>query len=208
MAIHHPTLADTEHRSPEVDTLASTYRLIADCFVYPEDLNHTQFIEDARGETLPLLEVHIDEEAAHLLDVFLDDLAELDTEEYIQTLELSPECPLYVGHFEFDQPETCREIADADRNQYMVELNAIYGHFGFELDKELPDFLPAMIEFLWLTLADRDDELRDEFMAKLRSMLPGMIDQFEAVDTPYQKPLKALERVIRHDLDMTSGGEH
>lgn len=188
------------------DPLASAYRLVADCFVYPEDLDRQRFVEAATEAVVPEIAAHVDDRAAALLAAFLDEFDGVSAEEYVRTLELSPACPLYLGHYEFDQPETCRDIADADRNQYMVELAAIYDHFGFALDDELPDYLPAMVEFLALTRDERGDPLREEFVSKMASMLPGMVARFEEEGTPYRKPLAALERVVQYDLAGDAGG--
>lgn len=208
MTTNSSKLEERTHNGSTADTLASAYRLIADCFVYPEKIDQEQLLDDAVNDVIPEIATHIDGETAAFLAAFLDEFDEISTQEYIQTLELSPSCPLYLGHYEFDDPKTCREIADTDRNQYMVELAGIYEHFGFTLDNELPDFVPAMVEFLWLTHSERDDALRDEFMSKMVSMLPGMIDRFEEEGTPYQWPLKALERVIQYDLETDEGGDY
>lgn len=199
-----------EEHEPERSTdraVASAYRLIADCFVYPEEVDRPAYVDDATSHVIPEIATHVDEEAAAFLTAFLDDFEDITPQEYVQTLELSPACPLYLGHYEFEDPKTCREIADADRNQYMVELAGIYGHFGYELDTELPDYIPAMVEFLWLTSSERDDPLREDFLSKLHSMLPGMIERFEGTGTPYQWPLKALERVIEYDMGRDPGGD-
>lgn len=148
-------LEDRTHQGSAVEGLASAYRLIADCFVYPEELDRQQLVDDAVSDVIPEIATHIDGEAAALLTAFLDEFGEISTQEYVQTLELSPACPLYLWHYEFDDPTTCRDIADADRNQYMVELAGIYEHFGFKLDNELPDYVPAMVEFLWLTRSEQ-----------------------------------------------------
>lgn len=197
----HPEIPETSEQRPDIEALASAYRLIADCFVYPENIDRDEFVEKARADVLPQVTTHLDTGAAEHLSAFLDAYEGIDTEEYVETLELDPSCPLYLGHYEFDEPETCRDIADADRNQYMVELNGIYEHFGFELEDELPDFVPAMVEFLWLTIPERDDGLRAEFASRMLSMLPGMIEQFEQAESPYREPLEALETVLRYDLE-------
>lgn len=200
----HPRLPPTADRVPPADPLAPTYRLLADLFVYPEAVDRDALLAGGREEVLPALREHVDEEAAGLVATFLDEYEDVSVDEYVETLELEPACPLYLGHYAFDEPETCREIADSDRNQYMVELNGIYEHFGFELADELPDFLPAMVEFLWLTLPERDDELRREFADKLHSMLPGMREQFEDHGTPYWRLVAALEQILAYDIEMSA----
>ncbi len=62
------------------------------------------------------------------------------------------------------------------RNAYMIELVNIYKHYGYELDGgELPDFLPLMVEFLWISMekVERDTiGLRRHFVE--RYLLPGL----------------------------------
>lgn len=196
----------TDDRDPTIDALAEGYRLVADLFVYPEAVDRDQLVSHGREETVPAVRDHVGKEAADRLDAFLDEYEDVTVEEYVQTLELEPDCPLYLGHYEFDEPETCREIASSDRNQYMVELNGIYEHFGFELADELPDFLPAMVEFCWLTLPERDDGLRTELLEKIHSLMPGMREQFEAHGTPYADLLVVLEELLADDLAYSNGG--
>jgi len=195
----HPGYDDAEP-DPAVEGLLAGYRAVADLFVYPESVDRAELIERCRSEVVPVLRRETGAETADRLEAFLEEYEHLDADEYVQAHELDPACPLYLGHYEFDEPETCRDISDADRNQYMVELNAIYEHFGFELADELPDFVPAMVEFCWLTMPDRDDGLRAEFIEKFARLLPGMCERFESVGTPYRRLLAVLERLLEADL--------
>jgi nitrate reductase assembly molybdenum cofactor insertion protein NarJ len=204
------TDADTDPEPapvPEaVAVLEDAYRLVADLFVYPEEVDRTELHRHGRETVIPTVAstvdeaVSTDEPVADHLTAFLEAYREITPEEYVETHELDPTCPLYVGHYAFEEPETCRDIADADRNQYMVELNAIYEHFGFEIGAELPDFVPAMVEFLLLTLPDRDDPVRAEFLAKLHGMLPEIRGQFEDAGTPYWRLLAALQGLLAYDI--------
>jgi len=198
---HHPRF-DPTSTAPPIRTLAETYRLVADLFVYPEDVDRSHLVAIGRERVVPALADHVGSDAADHMAAFLDDYEDVTVDEYVMWHELEPACPLYLGHYEFEEPETCREIADADRNQYMVELNGVYDHFGFELDGELPDYLPAMVEFCWLTLPDRGDELRGEFLSKTLSMLPGMREQFADHRTPYWRLLATTEAVFEFDESM------
>lgn len=71
----------------------------------------------------------------------------------------------------------------------------------------LPDYLPAMVEFCWLTLPDRDDDVRDEFVGGMLSLLPGMREAFEAADTPYRDLIAALKRLLERDLALSTEGD-
>ncbi|MFB6267646.1 MAG: nitrate reductase molybdenum cofactor assembly chaperone [Halodesulfurarchaeum sp.] len=193
-------------RSGRREALAEAYELIATSFVYPEDLDTERFRRRAAEEALPRVARELDPQVAAELSAFVDVLGDIDPDEYVSTFELSPRCPLYLGHYAFDPPETCRDIGDADRNQYMVELAGIYEHFGWGLEDELPDYLPAMSEFLALTVDERDSELRAEFLEKLLGFLPDARERFEDVGTPYRYPLRAFEQVAKLDLEGIEGG--
>lgn len=195
-----PDFAAAAEHAPENEPLAKAYRLVAELFVNPDRTDPSRLSADARRVVLPAVADGIDGQTASRLGAFLDEYESMSTEAFVETHELGPTCPLYLGHYAFDEPETCRDVADADRNQYMVELNAIYEHFGFGLDDELPDFLPAMVEFCWLTLPERGDELRAEFQRKVLALLPAMRERFEGDGTPYRLLLDVVERLITFDL--------
>lgn len=195
-----PDLDAAAEHAPRDATLAQTYRLVAELFVNPEMTDRSTLAATARRDVLPAVAEDVDDDTASRLRAFLDEYESMPVEEFVVTHELSPTCPLYVGHYAFDEPETCREVADADRNQYMVELNAIYEHYGFKINDELPDFLPAMVDFCWLTLPDRGEDLRAEFQRKLLALLPAMRERFENDGTPYRLLLEVVDRLIKIDL--------
>jgi len=60
-----------------------------------------------------------------------------------------------------------------------------------------------MVEFCWLTLPDRDEEVRAEFVGGTLSLLPGMRESFEEAGTPYHELLAALELLLEHDLALS-----
>lgn len=188
------------------ELLGPTYDVISWSFAYPESVNESSF----KRETSPLLPDiarRLDRPAADRLARFLDEYDDISTAEYVDTLELEPACPLYLGHYVFDEPATCHDIAGAERNQYMVELAGIYEHYGLKIDGELPDFVPAMAEFLSMTLDQRRDELRQDFLEGVVEFLPEMVEHFEDHGTPYQHPVSALHRIATVDLETESGDE-
>ena len=199
---------------PVSQLLASAYELVSWSFVYPEAMDESAFSEEA-ATLVPKLARRVDETAAEQLARFLDEFDDVGTDHYVDTLELEPACPPYLGHYVFDEPATCRDIADADRNQYMVELAGIYEHYGLEIADELPDFVPAMAEFLALTVDHRGDALRQDFLERFVELLPEMVSHFEDNGTPYQYPLFALHRIATVDLETgpaengpEDGGDH
>jgi nitrate reductase delta subunit len=144
----------------------------------------------------------MDEEGAALLSRFLED--PILEEEYVELFELDPRCPLYLGSYSFDEPQTCAGAGTSDRNGYMIELLGIYKHLGLTPNGgELPDYLPLMVEFLALS-AESEDPIREKFIEEyILPYLPAMRSRLEELKTPYLYLLDALERVVR--LDMEAG---
>jgi nitrate reductase delta subunit len=126
-------------------------------------------------------------------------------DEYTQTIELSPPCPLYLGAYLFDEPTSCRGAGTSGRNGYMIELVNVYRHFGLELDGvELPDFLPVMVEFCAFSLERRELDgigLRRRFLEQqLRPGLAPLAARLAEYESPYALPVTALEALCAEDL--------
>lgn len=179
----------------------ASYKLIESLLSHPDEIDR-EVIRHSQ-EIIKKIEKHIDNSTGQILKSFVSELNSIGGEYYVQTFELSPECPLYLGWYKFEEPTTCAGAAISKRNIYMIELKNIYRHFGLELDvKELPDYLPLMVEFLWLTLPRREEALREKFIGEyMMPMLPDMISRLEMLESPYQKVVKAVYQIVRADLE-------
>ncbi len=178
--------------------LRAIYALVAELWCSPQDVDRHALRQEAEVWLLHLAE--IDPETTELLTRFLRH--PLSEEEYIELFELNPRCPLYLGSHVFDEPKTCAQAAVSDRNNYMIELLGIYRHFGLTPNgRELPDYLPLVVEFLALT-ADREDPLREKLIREhILPFLPPLRSRLAELDTPYLHLLDALERVLRLDIE-------
>ena len=181
----------------ENQVFGDVYALIAELWCSPpeEDAEREEFRKEAE-KVVKKLE-SIDNESAALLSRFLGE-NDVSEEEYIDLFELNPRCPLYLGSHTYDEPTTCATAAVSDRNEYMIDLNGIYNHFGRKPNgKELPDYLPLMVDFLALTVESKDDPVRDKFIEEyILTLLPPMRTRLEELETPYLHLLDALEKVI------------
>lgn len=179
------------------------YGCISELWCSPQDVDMER-VKNGAGELVETLR-SADERSAALLSRFLEELS-ISEEEYVELFELEPKCPLYLGSHVFDEPKTCAQAAISDRNDYMIELLGIYKHFGLTPDrKEMPDYLPMMVEFLGLTSGSRGDEVRRKLIREyMLPYLPAMRSRLEGLKTPYLHLLDALERVLNLDLE---GGE-
>ena len=178
-------------------TLKDVYALIAELWCSPpEDDAEREEIGKEAEEVIKKLE-SIDKESAMLLSRFLGE-NDITEEDYIDLFELDPQCALYLGSHTYDEPTTCATAAVSDRNEYMIELGGIYSHFGRKTNgKELPDYLPLMVNFLSLTAESKDDPVRDKFINEyILPFLPPMRARLEELKTPYLHLFDALGKVI------------
>ena len=180
-------------------TIKDVYKLMSELWCSPSETNTTNIKKEAE-EIIIKLE-HINKEAAILLRKFLDENT-ISDEHYIDLFELDPKCSLYLGSHSYDEPKTCAGAGVSDRNKYMIELKAIYKHFRKIPDeKELPDYLPLMIDFLSLTIELKDDSVRGKFIKEyLLPFLPLIHSKLKELKTPYVYLIDALDKIINIDL--------
>ncbi len=179
------------------ETLKDAYALIAELWCGPprSDVERAA-IRSGAEEAREQLE-DLDEESAALLGRFLEHEA-IAEEDYIDLFELEPQCPLYLGSYRYEEPKTCANAGVSERNDYMIDLVGVYRHFGRVLNgKDLPDYLPLMVDFLSLTSESKEDPIRDKFINEyFLPYLPPMRSRLEELKTPYLYLFDALERVI------------
>lgn len=185
----------------DASALMRMYGLITDSLLHPRD-------RERDGEGRVLAKSDLPTPVAGPLGAFHREPESGSARHYLETLELAPVCPLYVGAHLFEEPETCREAGSSDRNPYLVSLRNLYRHFGFEVtERELPDFLPLMVDFLRLTADEtkgRDASIRRYFVEKL--LAPGLDpleDALEEAGSPYSLVIRALRAALRKDLERT-----
>lgn len=181
------------------ELLQRAYALAAELWCNPQDVE----VDSTRAEAeaiMPFLSELDGRGAAHL-ERFLAHYPMVE-EEYVELFELNPRCPLYLGSHTFDEPKTCAQAAVSDRNEYMIELVGVYKHFGMGLNgKELPDYIPLMVEFLALT-AETEDPIREKFIREyFLPFLPPLRERLETLNSPYLHLSDGLERLLKLDLE-------
>lgn len=182
-----------------VSLLSSCYRLIAELLLYPEERDSTRI--EIEFEVVRRCPASI----LNPIERFLSEPDSSSVDEYLRTLELSPCCPLYLGSYLYEEPKTCRGAALSGRNSYMIELSNIYKHFGYELNgKELPDFLPVMVDFLWMSLERQERDsigLRRFFIDRfLLSGLKQFLTALKKYKSPYAWLAESLEAALGEDV--------
>jgi nitrate reductase molybdenum cofactor assembly chaperone len=180
--------------------IKDVYKLMSDLWCSPSDINITNIKKDSENVIKKLKDVN--KEAAILLQKFIEENT-ISDESYIDLFELDPKCPLYLGTHSYDEPKTCAGAGVSDRNKYMIELRAIYKHFEKIADeKELPDYLPLMIDFLSLTIDSKNDSVRGKFIKEyFLPFLPPLQSKLKELKTPYVYLIDALDKIMNIDLE-------
>ena len=81
-----------------------------------------------------------------------------------------------------------------DRGQALVDLMALYGERGLEIDaKELPDYLPMFLEFLALQELGEARELLSEPL----HIISGLKERLKKRKSPYKALFAALECIAK-----------
>lgn len=183
--------------------LKEAYRCMAELWCSPRDVDGEKLKKEAE-EVIQKLN-KMDAKTASLLESFLKENC-VSEEEYVDLFELNPKCPLYLGSHVYEEPKTCAQAGVSDRNDYMIELLGVYKHFGWSPDgKELPDYLPSVIEFLALTAESGEDPIRKKLIVEyILPFLPPLRSRLEELKTPYLYLLKACEGILH--LDCPGGG--
>ena len=180
--------------------IKDVYKLMSELWCSPSEINLTNIKKNSENIIKKLEDIN--KESAMLLQKFLEENT-ISDESYIDLFELDPKCPLYLGTHSYDEPKTCAGAGVSDRNKYMIELRAIYKHFEKIADeKELPDYLPLMIDFLSLTIESKNDEVRGKFIKEyLLPFLPPVQSKLKELKTPYIYLIDALNKITNIDLE-------
>ena len=196
------TAASALRTSPEATSqaaLASCYRLIGELLLNPEMRDPARIEKGRRALAAAPAAVR------EAVEAFLASPSATDVDEYTAVLELTPPVPLYLGTYLYDEPQSCRGAGVSGRNGYMIEVAAVYGHFGFALQGgELADYLPAMVEFLALSLEGKDRDtigVRRRFVEQqVVPALPPLRKALAKFDSAYGLLIDALSAATEEDV--------
>lgn len=182
-----------------VTFLSSCYRLISELLLYPEDRDSSRI--EGELSRIKLFPSSIQKS----IQKFVSEPASHSPEDYIKTVEFSASYAFYLGAHLFEEPKSCCGAGLSGRNSYMITLANLYKHFGYELNgRELPDFLPVMVDFLWLSLDRMERDrigLRRYFLEQC--VLPGIKPLLAALKkskSPYALLVECLDTALKEDI--------
>ncbi len=178
----------------------SAYQFLAEVLLYPEDRDARKLALSAEmaGRAAPELRDAIESLMAS------PELDDCDT--YLETFEIGAKCPLYLGHYLFEEPNNCRGAAISGRNGYMIQLKNLYRHFGFDSrGGELPDYLPLMLDFLALSAGHPARKHRRLLVKQfMLPALPALGRALRDAGNVYAPIAGMLEQLLRAELEETS----
>lgn len=144
---------------------------------------------------------------ADRLDTFLAHAEQVGPEglaqAYVETFDLKRKCSLYLSYFLTGDTRK--------RGTALVTFLEVYRAAGFEFDaRELPDYLPVVLEFSALG----DPELAGVLLASHREGLEVLREALAAMGSPWTGVVEAVtltlphvdERTRRRTLDLIAGG--
>ncbi len=172
------------------------YRVIAALLEYP-DAEFRAAMPEIRAAIASQDDVSPQERAA--LSGFLDNLAANNNplaleEEYVRTFDMVPEHSLHLTHHLIGE--------DKNRGPALIDLGEFYKSYGFDISaKELPDFLPLMLEFVSML----DEQEAKMFLSRWTKVLTQLSVNLEDAGSPYAGLLRLLEarsRLVEAGEDM------
>jgi len=170
------------------------FKLLSALLDYPDDA----FLGDLRreikqaGSALSLVEL-VDEKRllsteqhaamASVIDYLLNNEPTVVQANYVQTFDLTPEHSLHLTHHIFGEEKT--------RGPALIDLTEYFKSYGYGHDeKELPDFLPLMLEFASELEAD---EAR-VFLGDAGKVLGVIADNLDKAASPYARLISIVNQ--------------
>lgn len=159
--------------------------VLSACLRYPDE-GFAADLEQVRQQTaLPGVTTFV-REAERLRATTLQEL-------YLHTFESDPRRSLYLSWHRYGD--------DPTRGRALAALNELYADAGFEpLGEELPDYVPAVLEFLAEAPPWASEVLLDGFGKELRTLA----ERVAADDSVYAPLMGDLARVLQPEGDSGS----
>ena len=153
------------------------YKILSVLLQYPEQelIDNLPEIKEWVNDT-----VDIDSQERSILQTYLQQmenssLIELQAE-YVKTFDMVPEHSLHLTHHLFGD--------DKNRGPALIDLGELYKDYGVEVSesaKELPDYLPLILEFA----AYLDGSESTVFLSDAKKVFGVLMDNLKKAASPY-----------------------
>lgn len=169
--------------------MRATLKTLSMIFSYPD--KDLVSLAEGREDLVKMLSQE-DEETAKLIGEFLAALPLGDADvTYVSVFEAPAKCSLYAHEYLLRNKQE-------ELGRFLLELKGIYRIHGVDvpLKKEIPDFLPVMLEFLALLYDVKPSEAARFARRYLKRWIPELRECLEKNNSPYSIAARALERAL------------
>ncbi|MEB3787750.1 MAG: nitrate reductase molybdenum cofactor assembly chaperone [Desulfurococcales archaeon] len=169
--------------------MRASLKALSTLLSYPDD--DFKLLYNNRDELVDALSRE-DPEVASLVNEFLDKIdPESADETYVAVFEMPPKCSLYAHEYLLHGKEE-------ELGRFLLELKGIYKIHGVDapLKKEIPDFLPLMLEFLALVYDVDREEARRFAKRYLKKWIGELARCLEKEGSPYALLARAVEKIV------------
>lgn len=163
--------------------MTRTFKVLSALLSYPDEA-----LQNAAPELLKVLDEDdfLPPESRRRVDALIEEMAAGDVydlqERYVELFDRTRSLSLHL--FEHVHGES------RDRGQAMIDLKSLYGQNGLSLSvSELPDFLPAFLEFLSTLPLEEARRL----LGQPTHVLTALAERLEKRGAPYAAAFRALE---------------
>jgi nitrate reductase molybdenum cofactor assembly chaperone NarJ/NarW len=119
----------------------------------------------------------------HLETNNLDDLQQI----YVQTFDFGKKTNLYLTYVQYGE--------ERERGPILLQLKKVYEKAGFFLNEnELPDYLPAMLEFSAMVTPETSQEVVGPYLGSIQKI--G--EELSMMNSPYASVLNAILYAFEH----------
>lgn len=176
---------------PMMEDHRHLFKLLSVCLSYPDE---TLF--NSLGEIEADLQTLADPARKTLL-AFIDALKAQSRlafqEHYTAVFDLNPAACLNLTYHLMGDGEA--------RGRVLAEMQATYHRAGFEISvKELPDYLPLVLEFL----AEAPGEEQHTVFRRSLAAVPAIAKRLEEAASPYAAPLRLLGAIVPANEERTT----
>ena len=169
------------------------YKLFSQLLQYPEE----EWVKNKDWEkVLSILDKPIKNRLANFQDYLKNNPVHQIAENYVQTFDFSNTSTLHITYYQYkDQQE---------RGQALLALKEAYTKAGLYLDsRELPDFLPVLLEFASVVREEEAEALLLEQLPNIEKLSESLVQ----MNSPYQHVISAVMETIqsRAEQELTGG---
>ncbi|MBW4838034.1 MAG: nitrate reductase molybdenum cofactor assembly chaperone [Paenibacillaceae bacterium] len=173
----------------KLDEHRELFGFFAGQLVYP-DKETFAWIRESGEEVLPSTVIEpVTNYREQMLALSMEEIEEL----YVDTFDFEKSSTLYMTFFKYEDSK--------DRGQLLTSLKAVYEMFGMQMiDRELPDYLPLMLEFLsaaeWLGHPHGETGMFT-VLTILEDGTYQLMKSLEKKGNPYYELIKALRETFK-----------